>query len=170
MKTRHSHISEVDIARGIPKSVEKPLRPERFEKIQIGYLSKMLGVTQFGVNHIVLQRDVFTSLRHWHEGEDEFVYVLSGNPTLIDNNGERELKKGCFVSFLAGEPNAHHFTNCNDEEAVILVIGSSKPGQDVCHYPDDPLGPIQRWRVWNLSCCLSHLLRSFGRIALGFAI
>ncbi|MBO6558235.1 MAG: cupin domain-containing protein [Pseudomonadales bacterium] len=144
MKTRKFHISEIEPDIGIPAGVKDPLRPERFERIRRSHLARNTGITQFGVNQITLEQGVFSSLRHWHEGEDEFVYVLSGAPTLIDENGETELAAGHFVAFPAGEANAHCFTNKKLEEAVLLVIGSKKPGEDACHYPDDPLGRIER--------------------------
>ncbi len=144
METRKSHISSAFTSVGIPKGIETPLRPERFRDVRVAHLSHSLGITQFGVNQVRLAKGVYSSLRHWHEGEDEFVLVLEGKPTLIDNNGETELASGSIVGFPAGEENAHCLTNYYDEAAVLLVIGSRRPGADVCHYPDDPLGPIQR--------------------------
>lgn len=107
-------------------------------------LASAVGITQFGVNRVILKPGAFSANRHWHETEDEFVYVLSGSPSLFDENGRHQLQAGDIVGFPAGEPNAHHIVNDSDEEATILVVGSRKPGQETIHYPDDSFGPIRK--------------------------
>ena len=101
-------------------------------------------MTQFGVNLVVLEPGSASSLRHWHEGEDEFVLVLEGTPTLIDDNGQHPLTPGDYAGFPAGEANGHHFMNLSSEPVQLLVLGTRRPGADVCHYPDDDLGPVSR--------------------------
>ena len=107
-------------------------------------LAKLAGLSQFGANHVVLEQGAQTALRHWHEAEDEFAYVLSGNPTLIDENGPHDLTAGDFVGFLAGEANGHHIVNNVEAPAVLLVVGSRRPGQETIHYPDADFGPIRK--------------------------
>jgi uncharacterized cupin superfamily protein len=102
-------------------------------------LGKAVGVSQFGVNHVELEPGSMSSLRHWHEGEDEFVFVLSGELTLIDENGEHVLRQGAAVGFPAGVPNAHHLKNNSRAPASFLVVGTRKLGKETIHYPDDPL-------------------------------
>lgn len=87
-------------------------------------LTDALGLTQFGVNITEIAPGAASSLRHWHTHEDEFVYVLSGNPTLITDEGEQVLKPGDVAGFPAGVKNGHHFINRTDEPAVILDVGS----------------------------------------------
>jgi len=70
----------------------------------VAALAKAVGVKQFGVNHIVLRPGVFTAKRHWHEQEDEFVLVLDGEATLIDENGTRILVAGDIVGSQAARP------------------------------------------------------------------
>ena len=82
--------------------------------------------------------------RHWHEVEDEFVYVLGGEATLLDDNGAHVLAAGGFAAFPAGVANAHHFVNRSTAPATLLVVGSRRPGEDVVHYPDDGIGPFRR--------------------------
>jgi uncharacterized cupin superfamily protein len=101
-------------------------------------------MTQFGVNLVELGPGSYSSLRHWHEREDEFVYVVSGELVLIDNSGEHRLATGTFAGFPAGEANAHHLVNRSDQPASYLVVGSRAQGKDTVHYPDDDLGPISR--------------------------
>ena len=107
-------------------------------------LAKAVGITQFGVNHVTLKPGAFSANRHWHEAEDEFVYVLSGYPSLFDDNGRHPLKAGDIIGFPAGEPNAHHIVNDSDSDAMIMVVGSRRPGQETIHYPDDSFGPIRK--------------------------
>lgn len=123
---------------------ENPIRPDWFAGVHEGQLGKQVDLTQFGVNHVTLDPGARSALRHWHEGEDEFVYVLAGELTLIDDNGEHVLAAGAFAGFPAGRPNAHHLANLSDKPAAYLAVGSRRPGADVVHYPDDDLGPIKK--------------------------
>lgn len=107
-------------------------------------LAKSVGVSQFGVNHVTLAPGARTALRHWHQAEDEFVYVLVGEPTLIDNNGRHALRAGSVVGFPAGIANAHHIVNGSAKPAVLMVVGSRRPGEETIHYPDDNFGPIRK--------------------------
>jgi uncharacterized cupin superfamily protein len=107
----------------------------------------VLGVTQFGVNHLTLAPGSYSALRHWHEQEDEFVFVLEGELVLIDDNGEHPLVAGTYAAFPAGEPNAHHLCNRSSEPARLLSIGTRHRGAEIIHYPDDRLvfdGPLMR--------------------------
>lgn len=107
-------------------------------------LAKSVGVGQFGVNHVTLEPGARTASRHWHEAEDEFVLVLSGAPTLVDENGPRLLGAGAVVGFPAGIANAHHILNESAEPAVLIVVGSRRPGEETIHYPDDGFGPVHK--------------------------
>jgi len=90
------------------------------------------------MNYVEIEPGSISSLRHWHEGEDELVYVLSGELTLIDENGEHVLTPGCIAGFPAGVPNAHHLRNKSGAWASFLVVGTRKRGRETIHYPDDP--------------------------------
>lgn len=144
METRLRRVRDVPISTGIPKTVVDPIKPELFAGNHEGRLGKLVGMTQFGVNHVTLDPGSISSLRHWHEAEDEFVYVLSGKLLLMDENGEHELEVGAFVGFPAGEPNAHHLVNACDGPASFLAVGSRRPGAESIHYPDDRIGPIKK--------------------------
>jgi uncharacterized cupin superfamily protein len=140
METRLLHVSQVPIS--TPPT--RKIKPERFVGTHESRLGEIAGITQFGVNLVTLEPDSMTALRHWHEGKDEFVYVLKGKLTLIDNNGEHPLEEGFFAGFPAGIPNAHHLVNNSAEAATVIVVGSRRPGQDTIYYPDDDLGPIHK--------------------------
>jgi uncharacterized cupin superfamily protein len=100
-------------------------------------LGKRVGITQFGVNHLTLEPGSATSRRHWHEGEDEFVYVLWGEVVLHDENGERPLGTGEFAGFPVGAANGHRLVNRSDAPAELLVVGTRKVGEEKIHYPDE---------------------------------
>jgi uncharacterized cupin superfamily protein len=134
----------VPIATGLPEEWPDPIKPELFAGKHEGRLGKRVGVTQFGVNHVTLEPGAVSALRHWHEAEDEFVYVLSGRLVLLDDNGEHVLEEGSFAGFPAGSSNAHQLANRAQEPASFLAIGSRRPGEDTVHYPDDDLGPIRK--------------------------
>lgn len=85
------------------------------------------GLTQFGANIVILAPGAKSSLRHWHEKQDEFVMVVSGTCTLIDDHGAHEMRVGDCATFPAGDENGHHFVNRTDEEARFLVIGTRTP-------------------------------------------
>lgn len=121
-------------------------RPEWFEGKHEQRLARLLGVTQFGVNHLTLEPGAYSALRHWHEQEDEFVFVLQGELVLIDENGEHPLTPGMYAAFPAGEANAHHLCNRSSLPASFLAIGARHRGVESIHYPDDDLtvGPLVR--------------------------
>ncbi len=144
METKLLHVSTIPVSSGLPKSLIDPIKPHLFVGTHEGRLGKLVGMTQFGVNHVRLEPGSISSLRHWHEAEDEFIYVLEGNLLLIDDNGAHELEAGSFAGFPAGAPNAHHLANVSDAPAVFLAVGSRKPGAETIHYPDDPIGPIRK--------------------------
>jgi uncharacterized cupin superfamily protein len=98
-------------------------------------LGDVAGLTQFGVNLMRLAPGVWTSQRHWHTHEDEFVFVVSGEVVLVEDEGETVLRAGDCAGFKAGVPNGHHIQNRSDAEAVLLEIGSRLPGVDGGDYP-----------------------------------
>jgi uncharacterized cupin superfamily protein len=144
METKLLHISQIPISTGVSKAIANPIKPELFAGMHEGRLAKSAGLSQFGVNHITLDPGAISSLRHWHEAEDEFVYVLSGDLILIDDNGEHAMPAGAFAGFAAGAANAHHLVNRSRAPATFLVVGARRPGEDTVHYPDDPLGPLRK--------------------------
>jgi uncharacterized cupin superfamily protein len=87
-------------------------------------LGDLFGLTQFGVNLLTLAPGSWSSHRHWHEAEDEFIYVLEGEVTLIDDQGEHRMTPGMCAGFKAGVPNGHHLVNKSDKPAVCLEFGT----------------------------------------------
>ncbi|MEY4984652.1 MAG: hypothetical protein RIR62_2918 [Pseudomonadota bacterium] len=93
------------------------------------------GLTQFGVNLVTLEPGALSSLRHWHLHEDEFVMVLSGTCTLVQDAGEWPMGAGDCAAFPAGVADGHYFINRSDAEARFLVIGTKAP-REVATYSD----------------------------------
>jgi uncharacterized cupin superfamily protein len=93
------------------------------------------GLTKMGVNISRLPPGVWSSQRHWHSHEDELVYVLEGELTLVSDAGEEPLSAGEAAAFKAGDPDGHHLINRSDRDAVILEIGT-RDADDRCVYPD----------------------------------
>ncbi|MFM2354521.1 MAG: hypothetical protein RLZZ528_257 [Pseudomonadota bacterium] len=109
--------------------------PERGGRLETVYTSNAGGLTQFGAYVETLHPGAGTSWRHWHEAEDEFLYVIDGEATVIDNDGEHLLHAGDAAVWPFGVPNAHHVVNRSGRPSRHLIVGSRVRG-DVCHYPD----------------------------------
>lgn len=99
-------------------------------------LGDLLGLTNFGVNLTRLDPGAASTLRHWHTRQDEFVYVVEGELTLITDAGETVLRPGMCAGFPAGRPDGHCLFNRTDAPAAYLEIGDRTAG-DEGHYPDD---------------------------------
>ncbi|MEM7364686.1 MAG: cupin domain-containing protein [Pseudomonadota bacterium] len=143
-ETNVQHLTETEVLSGVPRHWRNPVKSEKFAGKHEASLGKQTGVNQFGVNHVTLDPGAWSSLRHWHEGEDEFVYVLDGTLTLRDENGAHAMMAGSYVGFPAGIANGHHLVNESKATATFVVVGSRASGGDVCHYPDGDLGPDRR--------------------------
>ena len=102
--------------------------PEPFNRVVAGRERKRLGIAagldQFGVNLTTLKPGAASSLRHWHEKEDELVYMLEGEVVLIENESETVLKTGDAAGFKANIRNGHHLINKSARDAVYLEIGT----------------------------------------------
>jgi uncharacterized cupin superfamily protein len=98
-------------------------------------LGDAAGLTDFGVNLLRLPPGTWSSQRHWHTAEDEFVYVLEGELTLVTDAGEEILRVGDCAGFKAGVCDGHHLQNRTDKDAVAIEIGSRK-AEDEGEYSD----------------------------------
>ena len=87
-------------------------------------LGDAAGLSQFGVNRVRLPPGTWSSQRHWHSHEDEFVYVLSGVVVLVTDAGETTLRAGESAGFAAGVKDGHCLQNQSDKDAILLVVGS----------------------------------------------
>jgi uncharacterized cupin superfamily protein len=98
-------------------------------------LGDAVGLTQFGVNLVRLSPGTWSSQRHWHSHEDEFVYILEGEIVLVTDQGEEILRIGDCAGFKAGERNGHCLQNRSSRDVKMLVVGS-RHDEDHGEYPD----------------------------------
>ena len=96
-------------------------------------LGDQFALSQFGVNLTKLPPGCWSSLRHWHKDEDEFVYVVSGELTLVDDYGAHLLRPGMCAGFKAGLANGHHLINRGNDVAFYLEIGSRMPDEEAIY-------------------------------------
>lgn len=92
------------------------------------------GLTEFGVSHVVLKPGAWSSQRHWHEGEDEFVVMMAGEAVLVEDGGETVMRAGDCAAFPKGAANGHVLQNRSDADCVFIAVG--RPANSDCHYPD----------------------------------
>jgi len=120
----------------------------------IGREKKPLGdlfhLTNFGVNLTSLAPGAISSLRHAHLTQDEFIYVVQGNPTLITNIAETQLHPGMCAGFRAGTGDGHQLVNRSSEDVVYLEIGDRTPG-DFTTYPDDDIQAVLVNSNWQFN-------------------
>lgn len=120
--------------------------PAELRKAVVGRERRALGdaggLTQFGVNLTRLRPGAASSLRHWHDAEDELVYILEGELVLVEDDGETVLGPGDAATFKAGVANGHHLVNRSDRDALLLEIGT-RSSRERCHYPDVDLAFVQ---------------------------
>jgi uncharacterized cupin superfamily protein len=98
-------------------------------------LGDVFGLSQFGVNLLDLPPGTWSSQRHWHEQQDEFVYVLEGEVMLVTDEGETILRPGMVAGFRAGTGNGHHLVNRSDKTARVLEVGT-RTTEEVAYYSD----------------------------------
>ena len=113
-----------------PPPFNKPCTDRRWRR-----LGDAAGLTQFGVNVVTLRPGVWSSQRHWHSHEDEFVYLLEGELVLVTEAGEETLGPGDSAGFKAGVPDGHCLQNRSDRDAKFLCVGS-RVAEDYGEYPD----------------------------------
>ena len=136
---------KVDIAKAMVRTTSNypaPFRPAVAGRERMA-LGNLAGLTQFGVNLTRLKPGAASALRHWHDNEDEFVYVLSGEVTLITDAGAETLSAGMAATFPAGNADAHQIVNRSSAPATYLEVGTRAPDDEIT-YPDVDLHRIKR--------------------------
>ncbi|MBD2214010.1 cupin domain-containing protein [Nostoc linckia FACHB-104] len=141
-------------------ATEAPLRtkptnyPEPFASRMAGRekrpLGDLFGITNFGVNLTRLAPNAISALRHAHSKQDEFIYILQGNPTLQTDEGRTQLSPGMCAGFQAGTGNGHNLINETSEEVLYLEIGDRTPG-DEGTYPDDDIQALLVEGKWQFT-------------------
>ena len=111
--------------------------PEYADKVQGRWYRRIApatGISDFGVSHVTLKPSAWSSQRHWHAGEDEFVVMIAGEAVLIDDGGETIMRAGDCAAFPKSDGNGHVLINRSDDDCVFMAVG--KPSASDCHYPD----------------------------------
>lgn len=146
-KKRHKAVK----AEEIPVRTKPSVYPEPFFSRMAGREKRQLGdffdLKNFGVNLTRLLPGSQSSIFHFHTKQDEFIYVLEGNPTLITEEGESILEPGMCVGFAAGG-SAHQIINRSVNDVVYLEIGDRTPGDEGIYPKDDlkaVMGPDGKW-------------------------
>lgn len=136
-----------------PKPTSPPFPPEMVARVAPGRDKRMLGdlfgLTNFGVNLTRLTPGGQSALRHAHGKQDEFVYILEGEATLVTDSGKTVLKPGMCAGFKAGTGDAHHLVNRTKQDVLFLEVGDRSAGDSVS-YPDDDVlavyGSDGKWK------------------------
>jgi uncharacterized cupin superfamily protein len=119
-----------------PPPFDKPCRARERRR-----LGDAAGLTQYGVNLLRLPAGAWSSQRHWHTKQDEFVYVLEGQVVLVTDAGEEILNRGDCAGFKGGEEDGHHLQNRSGADALVLEVGT-RMEDDGASYPDiDMIAP-----------------------------
>lgn len=113
-----------------PSPFDQPCQARSWQR-----LGEAAGLTQFGVNLVTLPPGAWSSQRHWHSHEDEFVYVLAGEVVLVTDAGDEILRPGDSAGFKAGDRNGHCLQNRSNADVEFLVVGS-RHDDDHGEYPD----------------------------------
>lgn len=144
--------AEVPVERGTELQVKEngPFESRRY--------SDAGGLTQYGAYVETLMSGSRSSERHWHEKEDEFVYMVSGEATLIESDGEHLLRTGDAACWPAGVPNAHHVVNRSGSPCTYVIVGT-RLTHDVCHYPDSGRTQYDEGEHWRIEDRHGKLLK-----------
>jgi uncharacterized cupin superfamily protein len=131
-------MKKADISEAAARTGASSYPPPHDEKLQgrkTWIITSQYKLTQFGVNRVELPPGGWSTQRHWHRSNDEAVIVISGELTLVTDDGEEILRAGDCVAFKAGDRNAHHMQNRSDQPAIYYDIGGRDPW-DVSTFPD----------------------------------
>jgi len=107
------------VGTGYPAPHDEPCKHRERKR-----LGDAANLTQFGVNLLRLPPGAWSSQRHWHTSEDEFVFVVAGEVVLVTDEGEEVLRAGECAGFKANEPNGHHLQNRSQHDALLLEVGA----------------------------------------------
>jgi uncharacterized cupin superfamily protein len=120
----------IDTSTGYPSPFNKAVEGRSRKR-----LGRAAGLTHFGVNICTLKPGAASSQRHWHENEDELVYVLEGEVVLREDDGETVLRPGDAAAWKAGVTNGHTLINRSDRDTVFIEVGTRAPSERA-HYSD----------------------------------
>jgi len=142
MKTASQSSPAIAAADATPR-IKPSNYPEPFASMMNGRLKRPLGdlfgLKNFGVNLTRLAPGAVSALHHRHSLQDEFIYILEGEPTLFHGNATQRLAPGMCIGFPAAG-KAHHLKNETPTDVVVLEVGDRGPGDEVSYPADDLVG------------------------------
>lgn len=94
------------------------------------------GLSKMGASHVTLKPGAWSSQRHWHSQEDEFVVMLSGEAVLVDDSGEHVMRPGDCATFPVGEANGHHLQNRSNADCEFIAVSAGDSSKDTAEYSD----------------------------------
>jgi uncharacterized cupin superfamily protein len=106
---------------GYPPPFNEPVAGRWYRR-----LATATGLTDFGVSHVVLKPGAWSSQRHWHDGEDEFLVMLSGEAVLVEDDGRTLLRPGDCASWPKGRINGHHLINDSNQDCAFVVVSGGE--------------------------------------------
>jgi len=117
-KLKLAEINQTNVT-GYPPPFNEPVKDRWYRR-----LAPPSGLTHIGVSHVTLKSGAWSSQRHWHEGEDEMVIILSGEAVLVEDDAETIMRAGDIAAFPAGEQNGHHLQNRTDADCVFVAMAA----------------------------------------------
>ena len=133
----------------VPRELRTEQQAPEFGAREALRISDAGGLTQFGASVQTLQPGAKSSERHWHANEDELLYVVSGEATVIEDDGPHVLVPGDAACWPAGTANAHHVVNRSGTPCTYMVIGTRRT-HDICHYPDAKKTLYAQGNSWHM--------------------
>jgi uncharacterized cupin superfamily protein len=106
-------------ATGYPDPFHKEVQGRWWKRI-----APLAGLTELGASHVTLDPGAWSSQRHWHDGEDEMVIMLSGTAVLVEDDGETEVRAGDILAWAKGSTNGHHLINRSEEPCTFVAISA----------------------------------------------
>lgn len=123
------------------------------------YYSDTGGLTQYGAYVETLQSGARSSEKHWHEKEDEFIYALAGEVTVMEDDAETVLRPGDAACWPAGKPIAHAVTNRSATPCTYLIVGT-RVTHDACHYAESGRVLFTEGEEWRIEDSDGKVLKS----------
>lgn len=105
-------------ATGYPPPFDEPVKGRWYRR-----LAPVAGLSDFAASHVVLKPGAWSSQRHWHDGEDEMVVMISGEAVLVEDDGRTMMRAGDIAVWPKGSTNGHHLVNESDTDCVFVALG-----------------------------------------------
>jgi len=134
----------------------------RFGVMTTATFSDTAGLTQYGAYLQTLQPGTTSTYRHWHEQEDEFLFVVAGQVTVVEDDGAHVLEPGDAACWPGGVPNAHCMKNESPEPCSYILVGT-RLTHDICHYPDEGQILYTEGTTWRVVDSAGRVVRG-GRV------